>query len=182
MMLEATANFIGKDGFNWWVGQVENTGGTKQKDADYTNKVKVRIVGYHNPSKKELPTEDLPWAMVAFPATQPQRAGAGTNHQLVENGWVIGFFMDGSSAQIPIVFGSIGDENPQGAYKKTDDGSPFPQLVPPKYESRVHGEMGTMPPGTGPTVVPDTKTGVPKKPEEDSSAAVSYTHLRAHET
>ena len=170
MMLEATANFIGKDGFNWWVGQVENTGGTKQKDADYTNKVKVRIVGYHNPSKKELPTEDLPWAMVAFPATQPQRAGAGTNHQLVENGWVIGFFMDGSSAQIPIVFGSIGDENPQGAYKKTDDGSPFPQLVPPKYESRVHGEMGTMPPGTGPTVVPDTKTGVPKKPEEDSSA------------
>ena len=170
MMLEATANFIGKDGFNWWVGQVENTGGTKQKDADYTNKVKVRIVGYHNPSKKELPTEDLPWAMVAFPATQPQRAGAGTNHQLVENGWVIGFFMDGSSAQIPIVFGSIGDENPQGAYKKTDDGSPFPQLVPPKYESRVHGEMGTMPPGTGPTVVPDTQTGVPKKPEEDSSA------------
>ena len=170
MMLEATANFIGKDGFNWWVGQVENTGGTKQKDADYTNKVKVRIVGYHNPSKKELPTEDLPWAMVAFPATQPQRAGAGTNHQLVENGWVIGFFMDGSSAQIPIVFGSIGDENPHGAYKKTDDGSPFPQLVPPKYESRVHGEMGTMPPGTGPTVKPNTQTGVPKKPEEDSSA------------
>ena len=170
MMLEATANFIGKDGFNWWVGQVENTGGTKQKDADYTNKVKVRIVGYHNPSKKELPTEDLPWAMVAFPATQPQRAGAGTNHQLVENGWVIGFFMDGSSAQIPIVFGSIGDENPQGAYKKTDDGSPFPQLVPPKYESRVHGEMGTMPPGTGPTVKPNPQTGVPEKPEEDSSA------------
>ena len=58
--------------------------------------------------------------------------------------------MDGSSAQIPIVFGSIGDENPHGAYKKTDDVNPFPQLVPPKYESRVHGEMGTMPPGTGP--------------------------------
>ena len=170
MMLEATANFIGKDGFNWWVGQVENTGGTKQKDADYTNKVKVRIVGYHNPSKTELPTEDLPWAMVAFPATQPQRAGAGTNHQLVENGWVIGFFMDGSSAQIPIVFGSIGDENPHGAYKKTDDGSPFPQLVPPKYESRVHGEMGTMPPGTGPTVKPNPQTGVPEKPAEETSA------------
>ena len=65
-MLEATANFIGKDGFNWWVGQVENTLGNKKGDADYTNKVKVRIVGYHNPSKKELKTEDLPWAMVAF--------------------------------------------------------------------------------------------------------------------
>jgi hypothetical protein len=170
MMLEATANFIGKDGFNWWVGQVENTGGTKQKDADYTNKVKVRIVGYHNPSKKELPTEDLPWAMVAFPATQPQRAGAGTNHQLVENGWVIGFFMDGSSAQIPIIMGSIGDENPQGVYGKTDDGSPFPQLVPPKYQERVHGLKGTMPPGTGPTVQTDTKTGVQKKPEQSTAA------------
>mgnify|MGYP006235120681 CR=1 FL=1 len=25
-MYEATANFIGKDGFNWWIGQVENIG------------------------------------------------------------------------------------------------------------------------------------------------------------
>ena len=25
-MYEATANFIGKDGFNWWIGQVENNG------------------------------------------------------------------------------------------------------------------------------------------------------------
>ena len=22
-LLESTANFIGKDGFNWWIGQVE---------------------------------------------------------------------------------------------------------------------------------------------------------------
>ena len=26
MSLEAVASFIGKDGFNWWVGQVENDG------------------------------------------------------------------------------------------------------------------------------------------------------------
>ena len=26
-MNEGFANFIGKDGFNWWVGQVENDGG-----------------------------------------------------------------------------------------------------------------------------------------------------------
>ena len=46
-MLESTANFIGKDGFNWWVGQVENTGaGTEDfpNDRDETNKVKVRIL------------------------------------------------------------------------------------------------------------------------------------------
>ena len=68
------------------------------------------------------------------PTAQPQKSGAGTNHQLVENGWVIGFFMDGASAQIPIVLGSIGDENPDGVYGTTDDGSPFPQLVPPAYQ------------------------------------------------
>lgn len=168
-MLEATANFIGKDGFNWWVGQVENTGGNKKGDADYTNKVKVRIVGYHNPSKKELKTEDLPWAMVAFPATQPQKSGAGTNHQLVENGWVIGFFMDGASAQIPIVLGSIGDENPDGVYGTTDDGSPFPQLVPPAYQKRVHGTTGSMPPGTGPTVETSETTGLPGPAGESTS-------------
>ena len=26
MSIEATANFIGKEGFNWWIGQVENDG------------------------------------------------------------------------------------------------------------------------------------------------------------
>ena len=75
-MYESTANFIGKDGFNWWIGQVENIGDgsydveTKEideKDFDYNNKVKVRIVGYHNSSRAELPTKHLPWAQVLMP-------------------------------------------------------------------------------------------------------------------
>ena len=119
-MREAVANFIGKDGFNWWVGQVENDGGNV-KDPDYTNKVKVRIMGYHNPSKKELPTTDLPWSMVVMPVTEAQRSGIGTIHQLEVNSWVIGFFMDGASSQIPIVMGSIGDENPEGGYASADE-------------------------------------------------------------
>ena len=96
MMLEATANFIGKDGFNWWVGQVENNGGDN-KDPDFSNKVKVRILGYHNPKKAELATKDLPWSMVAMPVTTAQRSGIGSLHQLQVNSWVIGFFMDGLS-------------------------------------------------------------------------------------
>ena len=115
-MLESTANFIGKDGFNWWVGQVENTGaGTEEfpEDKDETNKVKVRILGYHNPSRKELTSYDLPWATVMMPNIAAQRSGIGMNHQLQVNGWVVGFFMDGASAQVPIVIGTIGDENPE---------------------------------------------------------------------
>ena len=68
-MNENIANFIGREGFNWWIGQVENDGrrfwnassrlglgGWDYSDWDWTNKVKVRIVGYHNPNRKELPT------------------------------------------------------------------------------------------------------------------------------
>ena len=97
MQRNAVANFIGKDGFNWWVGQVENDGGN-QEDPDYTNKVKVRILGYHSPNRKELTTEDLPWSMVAMPVTAAQRSGIGSIHQLEVNSWVIGFFMDGASS------------------------------------------------------------------------------------
>ena len=56
--MESIANFIGREGFNWWVGQVENdgakfwnaeldggTGDFDYGDWDWTNKVKVRIIG-----------------------------------------------------------------------------------------------------------------------------------------
>ena len=171
-MLEQTANFVGKDGFNWWIGQVENdgggfynfvNGGFDFEDWDWTNKVKVRIMGYHNPSRVELPTEDLPWAMVVMPNTTAQRSGIGTMHQLQINSWVVGFFMDGTSSQIPIVLGSIGDENPTSSYgveggKKEG----FAQLGATDWKKKNHGEKGTMPPGTGPNVETDSKTGLDK--------------------
>ena len=100
-MYESTANFIGKDGFNWWIGQVENIGDgsydveTKEideKDFDYNNKVKVRIVGYHNSSRAELPTKHLPWAQVLMPPIYAQKSGIGSHHQLQLNSWVVGFY------------------------------------------------------------------------------------------
>ena len=169
-MLESTANFIGKDGFNWWVGQVENTGaGTEEfpEDRDETNKAKVRILGYHNPSKKELSSYDLPWATVMMPNTASQRSGIGMNHQLQVNGWVVGFFMDGASAQIPIIVGTIGDENPDGAYEVEDtEGKPFPKLVAGDYDPKVHAGDGSGTHSTGSNVREDEKTGVLKGVEE----------------
>ena len=89
-MNENIANFIGREGFNWWIGQVENDGrrhwnaslrfglgGWDYTDWDWTNKVKVRIVGYHNPNRKELPTTDLPWAQVLMPPIYSMRSGMG---------------------------------------------------------------------------------------------------------
>ena len=172
-MLESTANFIGKDGFNWWVGQVENTGaGTEEfpEDRDETNKAKVRILGYHNPSRKELTSYDLPWATVMMPNTASQRSGIGMNHQLQVNGWVVGFFMDGASAQIPIIVGTIGDENPDGAYKTEFDGDePFPKLVAQDYSPEVHGGQGSGTQSTGSNVRENAETGNLEKAEEETT-------------
>ena len=77
MNLESVAHAIGKDGFNWWIGQVENDGsdpendGEESLDYDYTGKVKVRIVGYHNPDKEVLPTRDLPGHLVSCQLSMP---------------------------------------------------------------------------------------------------------------
>lgn len=110
--------FIGAENFTWWVGQVQADGGKKlnedgtnspYKDKNVSNRVKVRIVGYHEPRFEILPVEDLPWAQVMMPPTVPQSSGYGTSHQLALGSWVIGFFMDGLNCQQPIVMGVIGN-------------------------------------------------------------------------
>ncbi len=34
MNLESAAHAIGKDGFNWWIGQVENDGSDPENDGE----------------------------------------------------------------------------------------------------------------------------------------------------
>ena len=177
-MNEALANFIGKEGFNWWIGQVENDGAKFWNadlddgngdwdfgDWDWTNKVKVRIIGYHNTNRKELPTSDLPWAQVLMPPIYSQLSGIGSVHQLQVNSWVVGFFMDGASAQIPIVMGSISDENADSSYGVTggkEEG--FAQLVSPEYKFPDHSETGSSAGNTASTVETDEESGVDVAP------------------
>ena len=196
-MTEGNANFIGKDGFNWFVGQVENDGsghfvsdlaknvagaaaniatrytalglfGRTDFDFDWTNKVKVRIMGYHSPSKAELPTEELPWALVMMPVTHPQRSGIGSLHQLQINSWVIGFFMDGANAQVPIILGALGDENPQTGYgSEGGTATGFDKLSSPAYDKKKHGGQGTSVGGTGSTVADNPETGNEEAPKNN---------------
>ena len=166
MNIESAAHAIGKDGLNWWIGQVENDGsdpeytGANAKDYDYTGKVKVRIVGYHNPDKTILPTADLPWASCVMPVVYAQRSGMGSVQQLQVTSWVVGFFMDGSSAQIPIIMGSINDQNPEGIYAKEaeDKNRGYQQIFAPDYKPKLHGEGGSVPGGSANTTETD-KTG-----------------------
>jgi hypothetical protein len=92
-----TKDFAGLNNFTWWIGVVED-----RKDPLKLNRSRVRIQGWHADNISELPTEHLPWASILVsPSTS--RATAGPK----ENDWVQGFFMDGDSAQYPVIFGVL---------------------------------------------------------------------------
>jgi len=96
-------NFLGQDGFIWFVGVVED-----RADPTFTGRVRVRCLGYHTENKIDLPTTDLPWAMPMLPITSSGISGIGqTPLGLVEGSWVLGFFRDSKYAQEPIIIGSL---------------------------------------------------------------------------
>ncbi len=104
---EPTVNFVGKDGFFWWVGEVESN-----KDPMTLGRVKVRVLGYYTNVRGEttsnLPTDDLPWATVLQHTCQPGNDNQGeSSGQLQPGAIVMGFFMDGENAQMPIVIGVL---------------------------------------------------------------------------
>lgn len=97
-------NFVGKDGFHWWVGQVEKT----DENNKNSNRYKVRIVGHHLADCEGQGTDALPWANTVAPTTDPFTASGGVTTGLTHGDWVIGFFMDSEMAQQPYILGSIG--------------------------------------------------------------------------
>jgi len=96
-------NFIGMDGFVWFIGVVED-----RDDPYLIGRVKVRCFGHHTKNIFELPTEDLPWAQVMLPVTSAGISGIGQSPTgLVEGSHVFGFFRDGEDRQEPVVMGSL---------------------------------------------------------------------------
>jgi len=97
------SNFMGKDGFNWFVGVVED-----RSDPQTLGRLRVRCLGYHTEKLDDLKTEDLPWAHVMNPITSATMSGLGqTPLGAVEGTWVVGFFQDGADAQQPIIIGTL---------------------------------------------------------------------------
>ena len=96
-------NFMGKDGFIWFVGVVED-----RLDPKFLGRLRVRALGYHTENLDKLPTADLPWAHVMNPITSATVSGVGESPLgAVEGTWVIGFFRDGSAAQEPVIIGTL---------------------------------------------------------------------------
>ena len=91
-------NFLGHDGFVWWIGIVEDI-----NDPMTLGRCKVRCFGYHPAKKTNLvPTEDLPWALTIHPLNTPNLYASPKVGE-----WVFGFFLDSMSAQEPAILGYL---------------------------------------------------------------------------
>ncbi len=128
------SNYLGRDGFKWWVGQVADPdksgwGGAKESENKrrfnpdiegkkipehdvYERRCKVRIFGYHTISDKDgyvLKDSDLPWAHILVPSGMGSGIhGLGMTHEYQGGENVLGFFLDGDDAQQPVIIGGFG--------------------------------------------------------------------------
>jgi phage baseplate assembly protein gpV len=88
-------DFAGKNGFIWWTGVIVD-----RKDPANLGRCKVRIIGWHDENKNLSPVEDLPWAQILTPPNHSK------NFALPKEGeWVMGYFLDGNNAQLPVIMG-----------------------------------------------------------------------------
>ena len=98
------AEFMGKDGFVWWQGVVED-----RYDPLYLGRCRIRILGWHTEDKADMPTEALPWAYPVQPILSAAQTGVGISPTgPVEGTWVVGFYRDGMQGQEPVFFGTLG--------------------------------------------------------------------------
>lgn len=122
------SHFIGRDGFRWWIGQIAPIDAWKEQveGGGWSYRYKVRILGYHPYSAAELKNEDLPWAQVLLPTT----AGTGSANcsmgvQLQPGDIVVGFFLDGDDAQIPVILGAFANTSQRPSTSYTSPFVPF---------------------------------------------------------
>lgn len=89
-------NKVGFDPFVWWVGVVED-----RQDPLMIGRCRVRIIGTHTDDKTVLPTDSLPWAHPLHPVNNPN------SYAPKEGDMIIGFFMDSTDGQFPVMMGSV---------------------------------------------------------------------------
>ncbi|MCX8008109.1 MAG: hypothetical protein N3A54_00220 [Patescibacteria group bacterium] len=148
------SNFLGYEQFIWFVGVVEN-----REDPEKLGRVQVRIFGHHTENKENIPTKELHWAWVIQPISSAAINGIGEfDLGVVEGSWVIGFFADSTSCQIPVIFGTIGAISggpyPYPMNQKTGFLDPGENLDkrPRKPKERIYRE------GEGVKIVEETRT------------------------
>jgi GH24 family phage-related lysozyme (muramidase) len=94
-MSQITKYFSGESVFNWFIGVVES-----RQDPLELGRLQVRIFGTHNPALTEIPSADLPWAVMV------QGLSGKSFSTPKESDVVCGFFLD-ESKQVPCIWGVI---------------------------------------------------------------------------
>lgn len=114
----------GQSNFNnmvWFIGVVEDI-----EDPLFINRVRVRCIGYHSPSRVLMPIANLPWA--PFISSTAQMSAPMVN----QGDWVVGFFIDGNEAQQPVVLGTFASIPEEANPKNPKIGFWDPSGVHPK--------------------------------------------------
>ena len=163
-------NFLGRDGFTWWIGQIAPYSVTESQDGvnGWGTRYKVRIMGYHPYTTAELPDEDLPWAIVMRPpGTGTGSGGMSKTIHYNQGDTVIGFFFDGDNAQQPVIMGSIGNSKyaakngeklPFGSFSGyTED------MAPPSSKVRTQSESSDI------QEQPSPQSNVPENTERSNN-------------
>lgn len=88
--------YAGLNGFVWWIGVVED-----RNDPLKLGRCRVRIFGWHPNSLSDCPTEALPWAQGLMPLNN------SNTYTPKESDMVVGFFMDGTNGQNPVMMGVL---------------------------------------------------------------------------
>jgi len=177
-------NFVGRDGFVWWIGRVAPPKVWRDKSTDtnagWAFRCKVRIIGYHPFDDKILADEDLPWSHVLVDATSGSgQACLGESSRMVGGETVFGFFLDGEEGQQPVIFGALArNVNPLGP--KNSDGFLMPTGPQPALADRdkVQREnafgvgSGRDAGVSGPTTQPMSETKPAATPPQNASNRV----------
>jgi len=93
----ASHDFMGKDGFLWFVGIIEDV-----NDPLRLGRARVRAFGHHTLDRGQLPPQDLPWAHCMAPLNNWNVPNPPPNGV-----FVVGFFLDGAMGQQPVILGAL---------------------------------------------------------------------------
>ena len=171
-------NFIGKDGFVWWIGQItgETSWSVNSQANGWGYRYKVRIMGYHPYSTAQLKDEDLPWALVMLPpGTGTGGAMISSTVKFAQGDVVVGFFLDGDDGQVPVIMGCFG----RSKYR-APDGDPTPFGVFSGYSESfkpiskyVIKNDETNEPGSSPDPQPISPEQAGKDPQRNGNVAAT---------
>ena len=161
-------DYLGKDGFIWWIGQVAdakswkgqsshaNFQDSQKANKNWPERCKVRIIGYHTFRTTELEDKDLPWAHIMMdPAFGSGQGGEGVSSNLTGGEVCFGFFLDGDDAQQPVLVGVIHRHKNVQNFPKDEDFAFRPFTG---HSSSIPSTKREAPSPTGPKVPPSPIT------------------------